>query len=725
MRVVASRLVLLMLLARPLAAQGPELSVHSIFGTRGFASDLVDLQWMGDGAYTVLDDSAGQTNLYRVDAVSGTRTVLLQGEDLVPSGARDPIDVEGYQFSKDGTKLVIFTNSARVWRQRTKGTFFVWDFAARKLLPVSTKPGFQMFAKLSPDGRLIAFARDNNIFVTDLTTGVETALTSDGGENIINGTTDWVYEEELDLRDAFRWSPDGKRIAYWRFDQTAVRPFYMIDADSLYPVLVPVRYPKAGTPNSKVQIGVVELATSRTTWVDLGANADILVAAMDFADSPAEIWLTRLNRNQSRLELLLADARTGASRVIMTDSDSAWVEYAHRPIWFDGGKQFLFESERDGYAHVYLYTRAGALVRRVTTGNWDVATVHGIDAKARVMYFTGTIDGPLTRSLLRIGLDGKGLTRISKEPGTHSVEFDSTRQLYVDLYSRAGVPPVQVLRRADGTAVRTIADNQVLAGKIAALSLTPPEFMKVRVADGTELNAFVIKPRNFDPSKKYPLLMWTYGGPGSQTVLDAWGGAYYLWFQKLARDGYLVASVDNRGTGGRGAQFKRMSYLHLGRFESADQIAAARHFGGLPYVDAARIGLWGWSYGGYVAARTIFVGGSVFKAAIAVAPVADWRFYDTIYTERYMLTPAENPDGYNESSSMAHADSLKGRLLLVHGTGDDNVHFQNTIRLVQRLERANKQFDMRIYPNKTHSISGGNTSENVFGLLTEWLQKNL
>jgi dipeptidyl-peptidase-4 len=660
-----------------------------------------------------------------VDAASGTRTLLVRGDDLIPAGGRDPIDVESYEFSKDATKLLVFTNSARVWRLRTKGTYFVWDFTAKRLLPVSTKPGYQMFAKLSPDGRQVAFARDNNVFVTDLTTGTETALTTDGSENIINGTTDWAYEEELDLRDAFRWSPDGQRIAFWRFDQTAVRPFYLVNADSLYPVLTPVRYPKAGTPNSKVQIGVVELGTGRTTWIDLGADTDIYVPAMDFADAPAEVWLTRLNRHQNRLDLLLADAKTGKSRVIMTDSDSAWVEYTHRPLWIDGGKQFLLESDRDGYTHLFLYTRAGALVRRVTPGDWDVTTMHCVDEKTRVVYFGGTIDGPLTRPLLRIGLDGRGLTRGSTEPGTHNVEFDSTCKWYLDTYSRAGVPPVQVLRRADGSAVRTLADNHVALARVAALGLTPPEFMKVRLPDGTLLNASIIKPKDFDPAKRYPLLMWAYGGPGSQTVLDAWGGAYYLWFQKLARDGYLVASVDNRGTGGRGAKFKRQVYLHLGRYESGDQIGAARYFGGLPYVDASRIGLWGWSYGGYVASRTMFVGGGVFKAAIAVAPVADWRFYDTIYTERYMLTPAENPDGYDEGSSMAYADSLKGRLLLVHGTGDDNVHFQNTIRMVQRLERANKQFDLRIYPNKTHSISGGNTTENVFGLLTEWLQKNL
>jgi dipeptidyl-peptidase 4 len=726
MRVAASRLALLLLLVRPLAGQGPELSVHSIFGTRDFANDLVDLQWMRDGsAYTVLDDTLGQTNLYRVDPASGSRTVLLRGEDLVPPGARQPIDIESYRFSRDNSKLLIFTNSARVWRQRTKGTFYVWDFTAKRLLPVSTNAGYQMFAKLSPDGRMAAFVRDNNIFVTDLTTGVETPLTTDGGENIINGTTDWAYEEELDLRDAFRWSPDGERIAFWRLDQTAVRPYYLVNADSLYPVLTPVRYPKAGTPNSQVKIGVVELTTRHTTWIDLGAQTDIYVAAMDFADSPAEIWLTRLNRHQNRMDVMLADARTGGSRVIMTDADSSWVEFAHRPLWIDGGKQFLFESDRDGYTHLYLYTRAGALVRRVTPGDWDVVTVHGVDETARVVYFTATLDGPLARPLARIGLDGRGLSRISTEPGTHVVEFDSTKHWYVDLYSHAGVPPVEVLHRADGSVVRTIADNHELVGKVAALGLTPPEFMKVRVADGIALNAFVIKPRNFDPSKRYPLLMWAYGGPGSQTVLDSWGGAYYLWFQKLARDGYLVASVDNRGTGARGAAFKRSVYLHLGRYESADQIAAARYLGGLPYVDPTRIGLWGWSYGGYVASRTMFIGGNVFRAAMAVAPVADWRLYDTIYTERYMLTPAENPDGYDEGSSVAYADSLKGRFLLVHGTGDDNVHFQNSIRIVQRLERANKQFDMRIYPNKTHSISGGNTSENVFGLLTEWLQKNL
>ncbi len=717
------------LFAGPLAAQGvqaPLLTVHTIWGAGEFASDLVDVAWMKDGkSYTTLDDDAsGNKDLYRVDAVTGKKDVLVRGAELVPPGARQPVHIEEYSFSADGSKLLIFTNSARVWRLNTKGTFFVWDLAAKRLAPVSEKPGYQMFAKFSPDGRLVGFVRDNNIYVTDLATGAETALTSDGGENVINGTSDWVYEEELDLRDAFRWSPDGKRIAFWRLDQSAIRPFYLVNQDSLYPQLVPVHYPKAGTPNSEVKIGVVEVATRRTVWVDLGADRDIYVAAMDFAASPTEIWLTRLNRHQSRLDLVLADAATGASRVIMSDSDSAWVD-AHEPRWINGGRQFLFLSERDGFAQAYLFDRDGTLVRRVTPGGWDVLELYGVDEKAKALYFTGAIDGPLDRPLLRIGLDGRRLARISTAPGTHGVAFDPTFGLYVDRYARAGVPPVETMRRADGKLVRSVADNLALARKVDALRLRPPEFLTIPMPDGVELNAWIVKPRDFDPAKRYPLLMFVYGGPGSQTVTDAWGGSQYLWHQMLAQDGYLVASVDNRGTGARGAKFKKMTYLHLGRYESADQIAAARWFARQPFVDPDRIGIWGWSYGGYMTSRTMLLGGSLFKAALAVAPVTDWRFYDTIYTERYMRTPEENIAGYDEGAVLGYADSLKGRFLLVHGTGDDNVHFQNSVRLIERLEAANKQFDMRIYPNKTHAIAGATTRENLYGLFTSWLKKNL
>src|SRR5436190_9074504 len=448
------------------ATQAPVLTVHSIWGTREFASDLVSPTWTKDGAaYTTIEtDSAGHTDLYRVDAVSGRKERLVRGADLVPPGVSRPVAIEEYRFSSDGTRLLIFTNSARVWRQSTKGTYYVWDLPARRLIPVSAQPGYQMFAKLSPDGRMAAFVRANNIYVTDLTTGAETAVTADGNDNVINGTSDWVYEEELDLRDAFRWSADGRRIAFWRFDQTAIRPFYLVDHDSLYPALVPVRCPRAGMPNSTVKIGVTEVASGRTSWVDLGADKDIYVAAMDFADSPTELWLTRLNRHQNRLDLLLADATSGATRVIMSDSDSSWVD-ANRPRWITGGKQFLLLSERDGYDQVYLFNRDGSLVRRVTPGGRDVFEVVGVNEQSKVLYFTGAIDGPLGRPLLRVGLDGKGLARISPEPGTHGVAVDPKFRLYVDTDSRAGVPPVETLRRANGTLVRPLAGNLALVRK--------------------------------------------------------------------------------------------------------------------------------------------------------------------------------------------------------------------------------------------------------------------
>src|SRR2546426_10937949 len=487
-------LCLVVICAGPLvaqAAQAPALTVHTIWGTREFASDLVSPTWMKDGAaYTTIEaDSAGRTDLYRVDAASGRRTLLVRGADLVPPGAQQPVSIEEYRFSADGAKLLIFTNTARVWRQNTKGTYYVWDFATKRLVPVSAKAGYQQFAKFSPDGRAVAFVRGNNIYVTDLASGSESALTADGNDNVINGTSDWVYEEELDLRDAFRGSPDGRRGAFWRVGQTAIRPFYLLNADSLYPELVPVRYPKAGTPNSEVKIGIVDLATRRTAWVDLGSEHDIYVAAMDFAGSGDEIWLSRLNRHQNRLDLLLADATSGASRTIMADSDAAWVD-AHEPRWIAGGKQFLFESERDGYDQVYLFNRDGALVRRVTPGGWDVLQVFGVDEKKQLLYFTGAIDGPLGRPLLSIGLDGKGLKRLSAEPGSHGIEFAPTFQLYVDTYSRAGVPPVQALRRADGNVVRTLAGKGGLTPKGAGLSPPRPAVRPPQTPGAVEVHAW-------------------------------------------------------------------------------------------------------------------------------------------------------------------------------------------------------------------------------------------
>jgi dipeptidyl-peptidase-4 len=558
----------------------------------------------------------------------------------------------------------------------------------------------------------------------DLESGLERQLTHDGGEDIINGTTDWVYEEELDLRDAWRFSPDGRKIAFWRFDQSPIPPFYLLDELSLYPRLIPVRYPKAGTDNSLVRLGVIDLETGETRWIDTGEERDSYIARMDFAGSPDSIWFVRLNRHQNRLDLLLADVNTGASRVIMTDRDSAWVDL-HDPIWIDGGRRFLYLSERDGYAQLFLFGRDGSLIRKVTSGPWDVLEVYGVDQGSGTVYFTAAADGPLVRPLYRIGLDGTNFRRLSGPEGVHNPDFDSAFRYYIDVHSRAGQPPVQTLNRADGSVIRVLADNRRLRAKLDSLELRRPEFIKVPTAPGVELNAYLIKPPRFDSTRAYPLLMYVYGGPGSQTVLDAWGGDLYLWHQLVAREGYLVASVDNRGTGARGARFKKITYLNLGTYETADQIAAARFFGALPYVDPSRIGIWGASYGGYMALMAMFRGEGVFKAAISRAPVTDWRLYDTIYTERYMRTPQENPEGYRRSAPQTYAELLQGNLLIVHGSGDDNVHPQNTTQLIHLLEEANKQFDLRIYPNKTHALEGARTRLNLYTFFLEWLKKNL
>jgi len=386
---------------------------------------------------------------------------------------------------------------------------------------------------------------------------------------------------------------------------------------------------------------------------------------------------------------------------------------------------FVYLSERDGYAQLYLFARDGSIVSKLTTGDWDVLNLYGVDERQKVVYFSAAADGPLSQPLYRVRLDGRDLTRISGPTGSHQVDFDPTYRYYVDTCSRAGMPPVQTLRRADGRVVRTLADNAAIRQKLDALELAPPEFLKIPLEGGVELNAWLIKPPDFDPGRRYPLLMYVYGGPGSQTVSDSWGGDRYLWHQFLAREGYLVASVDNRGTGARGARFKKMTYLNLGRYESQDQIAAARHFAALPYVDAGRIGIWGWSYGGYMAALCILKGADVFRAAISGAPVTDWRLYDTIYTERYMRTPQENPDGYAESAPLAYVDRLQGRLLLIHGTGDDNVHMQNTLQLVARLIEADRRFELRLYPNEPHGIRGETKRVNLYTLMTEFLQENL
>ncbi|HEX7118984.1 MAG TPA: S9 family peptidase [Longimicrobiales bacterium] len=717
----------LTLLPAQLTAQ--RITVERIFGSGDFRLEgLVPRQWLRDGArYAIIERNArtGATDLWIEDARSGERTLLIDGATLVPPGAREPIAIEAFDFSADESKVLIYTNSQRVWRQNTKGTYYVFDVETRRLTPVSTRPGWQMFAKFSPDGTKVGFVRDNDLFVTDLATGEEMRLTTDGSETIINGTFDWVYEEELGLRDGWRWSPDGERIAFWRLDQSPVRTFYMIDDLDQYSEPIPLRYPKAGEANSIARIGVVSVEDGAVVWMDTGDDTSDYLARMEWAASSDELVIQRLNRHQNRIEVMLADAETGESRVVMSDTDEKWIDVDDDLTWVDGGERFIWSSERDGFNHLYLFGREGQLVRQLTEGEWDVTDFYGVDEEEGWVYFAAARPNPMERHLFRVPLDGGRIERVSEEPGTHRIDLSPDFSLYIDTYSRASVPPSARLHEVDGDAVRTLVDNARVAAELEEAGARAPEFFTFTTPDGVELNGWMIKPPAFDESRRYPVLMYVYGGPGSQTVTDAWGGSRYLWHQALAQRGFIVVSIDNRGTGARGSAFKKVTYLNLGEVESDDQIAGARYLASLPYVDPSRIGIWGWSYGGYMTALTMARGGDVFRAGISVAPVTDWHLYDTIYTERFMRTPQENPEGYRKSSPIAHVDGLSGRLLLIHGTGDDNVHFQNSVQLVNALQEAGKQFDFMLYPNKTHSISGGNTSLHLFTMMTEWLERNL
>ncbi len=716
----------------PLRAQQPageRLTVEEIFGGSTLSPDRFEMAgWLGPDRLTFIerDSASGVHDLWAADATTGRRTLLLKGAALVPEGSTQPIDMEQVRWSADQKRILIYTNSQKVWRQRTKGIYWVYDFDAKSLTPVSTRPGWQMFAKFSPSGDRVAFVRDRDLWVTDLATGAETRLTTSGERGLINGTFDWAYEEELDLRDGWRWSPDGKRIAFWQLDPSEVRDFFLISLDSLYPRLDTIPYPKAGERNSTARVGVVPAGGGDVTWMQTGDDPDVYLARMDWAASPSELVIQRMNRHQNRIDVLLADAATGAVRTLLSDTDSAWVDVDDDLTWIRGGRQLVWSSEKDGWNHLYLYDRSGKLVRKLTPGPWEVTAFYGIDPSEKWAYYQGTAAGPTERQIYRVPLAGGSPQRLTEEPGTHSAAFGPHMRYAVETFSAFGTPPVYRLDRADGTVVRTLLDNGAVRRRLAAHDLGSARFFRLPTPRGDTLNAWMIRPPDFDASKTYPVLMYVYGGPGSQMVTDAWGGDRWLWHEMMAEKGYVVVSVDNRGTGARGRDFKKQTYLDLGALEAADQVAAARWIGSQPWADASRIGIWGWSYGGYMTLVSLESGGSVFRTGLAVAPVTDWHFYDSIYTERFMRTPEENPEGYLRSAPLKHVDRIDSDLLLVHGTGDDNVHVQNSYRLIDAMVAADIPFDLMIYPGRTHAISEKpGTRVHLYQKMTAWLDTHL
>ncbi|MEO0723560.1 MAG: S9 family peptidase [Bacteroidota bacterium] len=647
---------------------------------------------------------------------------------LVDAAALDQVDgIQNYQFTEDESRIILSNNSRPIYRHSFAAEFFIYNRADNSVQRVFEEGKRVRLAALNPQGDKVAFVYENNLYVQDLGSGESTAITTDGEINkIINGAADWVYEEEFGDDHGFFWSPDGQQIAFYRFDEAAVSEFTMTNyRDDLYPEYVTFKYPKVGEENSTVSIQIYDLASGQTRKVaSTGAEWEYF-PRVKWTRTPGELCVFFMNRHQSKLELRLVDF-AGNSRVLLQEESPYYVDIHDNLEFLQDSDQFVWTSETSGWNHVYLYNMDGSLAQQLTNGEWEVTSFYGLDEENGMIYYQAAKQNPMQREIYAQPLnEAATASALAAEAGTNNAQFSSTFDYFVLTHSSINQPATYTVMDRKGSTVRLIEDNAQLQSLQTAYGVQEAEFFEFTTSEDVTLNGYMIKPPNFSETSVYPVLMYVYGGPGSQTVRDSWGGQNYWWYQMLAQQGYIVVSVDNRGTGARGELFKKMTYQQLGNYETIDQTEAAKYLGSLNYVDAKRIGIFGWSYGGYMASSCILKSPDMFKAAIAVAPVANWKWYDTIYTERYMRTLAENEDGYRNNSPVYFADQLKGSYLLVHGMGDDNVHFQHTAEMANALIMANKQFDTYFYPNRNHGIYGGPTRLHLYSKMTEFLNDNL
>ncbi len=692
-------------------------------GVRGFSS-------MNDGEnYSTAESRGTKLVIHSYETGETIKTLL----DLATINNDQIKTFSDYSFNADESRILLLTDREAIYRRSFTAKYFVYDIAKQTLTPVSEN-GKQQLATFSPDGSKIAFVRENNLFYTDLATGIETQVTNDGKFNyVINGVPDWVYEEEFSFNKAFEWSPDGKYLAWIRFDESLVPQFSMtmfqgqapsIDENKLYPGVTTFKYPKAGDANSVVSVHTYNIATTNKQTMDIGTETDIYIPRIRFTQDPNKLAIFRLNRLQNNFEILLAETSTGKTQVLLTETNKYFLDenYFDDIQFLDDKTHFTTRSERDGFAHIYLYDMQGKLTTQVTKGNFDVTDLNGCDVKNKLFYYTSAEPTPYQREVYSIKWDGSGKKKLSVNTGANSAKFSEGFKYYTITSSNVKTPSSTVLYNVKGKTVRVIDDSKALADKLKDYNFGYREFFNFNTTDNVNLNGWMLKPADFDPAKKYPVFMTQYSGPGSQSALDEWD---LSWENYLAQLGYIVVCVDGRGTGGRGEAFRKMTYMQLGKYETIDQIETARYLGSLPYADATRIGIWGWSFGGYISSSCMVKGNGIFKAGIAVAPVTNWRYYDNIYTERFMRTPQENPDGYDQNSPLNFAENLKGNFLICHGTADDNVHVQNTMEFTERLVQANKQFEEQLYTNRNHGIRGGNTTYHLYTRMTNFILEKL
>lgn len=713
--------LLLMTLVSFVAIAQPEITIDDLTTKNTFAQKTVTgIRWLKDGKfYTSISDN----KIIRYDVSTGQAVATVYQGDL---------KIDGYSFSDDESKLLLSVNTESIYRRSSKADFYVYDIATKNTRKLSSGDK-QSYATFSPDGNKVAFARNNNLWIVNTSDLKEQQVTTDGVFNsIINGSTDWVYEEELTFAQAFFWSPDSKKIAWYRFDESRVREYNLQkwNRGSLYPTDYRYKYPKAGEANSIVEIWLYDVPTGNKVKADIGTEKDIYIPRVMWTANPNLLSVRRMNRLQNTLEILHVNAASGESKIVLTEKSETYydIDYTDELVYLKDGKRFLFASERSGYKHFYLANVDGSGITPITSGNWEATHFVGLDETSQLLYYLSTEGNYLNRTFYSIAFDGKNKVKLSEKSGSRTVNMSNDTQFYIDMASSATEPLTVSLYRTKGNKlVKLLESNEDLRKNLTAYKIVPKEFFQYTAADGsTKVDGYIIKPATLEEGKKYPVLVFQYSGPRSNSVSNSFGGgANFFWHQMLVQKGIAVAVVDTRGTGSRGEKFTKQTYKQLGSMEMSDLLAAGSYLGSLPYVDRTRLGIWGWSFGGYTTALVMTKGAGTYKLGISGAPVTSWRYYDNIYTERFLQRPNDNPLGYDNNSPMTFTHLLQGKFLLVHGTGDDNVHFQNSVALEDKLIRDGKQFQSFYYPDQAHGFRGADINAHRFVLMTEFILNNL